>query len=310
LDISIIIVNYKTELHLERCLKSIYESNLEGISAEIIVVDNNSRKNELKNIQTLYNKVRCIFLTANYGFGYACNRGAEESNGRYLLFLNPDIIVLNDSIKELSDFAKMNEDISGISGLQINEKGELQYCFNDFPDIRWMFTEAFGIGGEKIMSTMLQKIEIKQGLPFEIDWAHGACLMIKREAFFEVSGFDEKIFLYYEDVDIQKKIKDNGMKVYCVPTAKFYHYERSSVRDKESQILYHYYMHKNKLYYVKKYFSIPKNIFIRLMFLLGYSSKIIMLPFRNKFKNNKLEKLKHYLIILGVYLNIYKLKSF
>lgn len=303
MDISIVIVNYNTHEHLRKCLDSIYE-NEENINIEIIVVDNNSPQKDILSFPDIYKSVKYLFLESNKGFGYGCNRGVEMATGKYILLLNPDIEVTKNSIAELFNYAEVNPNIAAYTGLLMYENNELAYCFNDFPGLKWEMMEAFGVGAEDTVNKMLQRDEIVQNVPFDIDWAHGACLMIRKNVYEEVNGFDENIFLYYEDMDIQKKIKDCKYRNVCIPKSRFYHYERSSVRDNKSQRVYYFYMHKSKKYYLSKYFSWYKRMFIISMYIIAYLSKIIMLPFRSKFKGERLIKFEHYCIILGVYTNL------
>lgn len=303
IDISIVIVNYNTHEHLRKCIDSIIE-NHEIINIEIIVVDNDSSQKEIKEFPSIYPDVRFLFLENNYGFGFGCNRGVELATGKYILLLNPDIIVTKNSILGLFNYAEKSPDVACYTGLLMYENNVVAYCFNNFPDIHWEMMEAFGVGAESVVNKMLEREEILSNVPFDIDWAHGACIMIRRNVFEMVKGFDENIFLYYEDIDIQKKIKDKGYRNVCIPSSRFYHFERSSVRDLNSQKVYYFYMHKSKKYYLSKYFSKLKRFFIIWMYILAYSSKIVMLPFRKKFKGEKLMKLNHYFLILGVYTNL------
>lgn len=302
-DISIVIVNYNTHEYLRKCIDSIYQ-NKKNISIEIIVVDNNSPDILIKEFPKIYKEVKYLFLDINKGFGYGCNRGVEIANGNYIFLLNPDIIVLENSIMQLYDYAESNPDVAAFTGLLIDENNKLSYCFNNFPDLKWEMMEAFGVGAEETVNKMLRSNDMINNTPFEIDWAHGACIMIRKNVYNEVKGFDENIFLYYEDVDIQKKIKDRGYRIVCIPASKFYHFERSSIRDEGSDKIYYFYMHTSKKYYLSLYFSEFERLFIIFMNIIAYISKIIILPFRKKFRNEKKRKLGHYFLILGVYTNL------
>lgn len=302
-EISVITVNYNTSNHLDNCIQSLYRCE-KDISFEIIVVDNNSTDRSIDNIKKKYSEIEFLQLDKNYGFGFGCNRGAEISKGKYLFFLNPDIIIQNNSIKHLYDFISTKNEIGTVSGLLTDDNHNLLYCFNGFPTLKWEIQEAFGIGLDKTIGKMQKRKEIKENQPFEIDWAHGACIMIKRNIFEDLKGFDENIFLYYEDVDIQKRIQIAGYKNFCIPYSRYFHYERSSVRDNESLSIYYFYMHTSKLYFFRKYKSYFYSLIIRNIFILGYISKILILPFRKKYKNMRIQKLRHYLIVLGVHTNL------
>jgi len=305
LEISIVIVNYNTHEHLIKCLDSI-NINKDGIAIEIIVVDSNSPDRSIIDLSEKYKDVKFLFLDVNNGFGYGCNRGVDEAKGKYILLLNPDIIVTNNSLSNLYNYAENNPDVAGFTGLLMDESNKLAYCYNNFPDLKWEMKEAFGIGAESFVNGLLDRSEIKDNIPFDIDWTHGACFMIRKSVYDEINGFDENIFLYYEDIDIQKRLKSRGYRNVCIPSSKFYHFTRSSLTDEGSDKIYYFYMHKSKKYYLKKHLSGFERSFIILANIVAYISKIIMLPFRKKFKGERLNKLNHYFIILRVYTNLLK----
>jgi hypothetical protein len=305
LELSIIIVNYETEKHVFTCIDSILNS-IEINSYEIIVVDNTFPNYYFEESISRLQNVKYFNLVSNKGFGYACNRGAEHANGKVLLFLNPDIIVKNKSIENLIEVLTNKSDVGFVTGLLTDESGLISYFYNYFPDISWEFKEAFGLFRENTIKALNNVAGIKNKTPFQIDWAHGACLMIKSEVFKLTSGFDENIFLYYEDVDIQKHIKNLNYKNYCQPNSQFIHFARSSVRSNSGLKVYYFYMNHSKLYYMKKYYPFWKRLSVRIFYILGYSTKIMMLPFRTKYKNDRKLLLSLYMIVIGVHLNLKK----
>ena len=303
-ELSIIIVNYFTEEHIINCIKSISDTFF-NIDYEIIVVDNGTRNSiNFKEQLGKFQKVSYYQLDYNYGFGYACNKGTEKAKGHTYLFLNPDITVTKGAIDNLYEFIMKKEDAGFVTGVLIDEIGELQYFYNNFPRLSWEFKEAFGIGVTGAIKKLNSIDDIANKKCFRIDWAHGACLMIKSEIFKKTRGFDENIFLYYEDVDIQKQCSDLGYNNYCIPYSQFIHYTRSSVRSSEGTRIYYFYLHRGKLYYMKKYFPVWKNLLVRMFYIIGFSSKIILLPFRGKYAGNKFFMVKIYSLVLSVYLNL------
>jgi GT2 family glycosyltransferase len=305
LDLSIIIVNYNTAKFLERCLDSIIRYT-EKIAYEIIVVDNNSTENEIQKFPESYCNVKFIFNEENNGFGAGCNTGAKLATGKYIAFVNPDIELVDNSLLEFCIYLDKNENAGLCSGILIDNKNIPQYCYNYFPGIKWEFKEAFGFLRERTVNKLLNHPYIKNNIrkEFEVDWFHGACIVMNKDLFFEINGFDEKIFLYYEDVDLCKKIIDRGLKVICLPYVRIMHYMRSSVRSDSGMKIYYYYMHINKLYYMSKYFNPVKRIIVRIIFILGSIFKLLLLPFRSQFRNDRKNKIEHYLIILKVHLNL------
>ncbi|MCE1166396.1 MAG: glycosyltransferase, partial [Bacteroidetes bacterium] len=183
MKVSVITVNFNTHKHLQMLLESIY-AYPPGFDFEIIIVDNNSPDRGIVELESRFRKVKFLFLEKNLGFGYGCNQGAKLSKGEYLAFINPDISFVGNSLETMAGFLDVNLNAACTTGLLMNYEKKLQYSFNDFPDFKWMAMEAFGTGAENKVNRMLERPEIKNGTPFEIDWAHGACLVVRRNIFF------------------------------------------------------------------------------------------------------------------------------
>ena len=303
--LSIIIVNYNTHDHVENCLNSIYQYC--EASFEVIVVDNNSPKRDIINLESKFPKAKFVYLDSNEGFGKGCNEGVKNSTGEVILFLNPDIIVKPGSIEKLLQTTQDDDLIGVVSGSLISQDGDYQYSYNNFPGLSWEFKEAFGISLMKTINKMNEftKAMAEKNSSFEVDWFHGACMMMRRKVFERVGGFDERIFLYYEDVDLCKKIKDAGFKNVCIPESKFIHHERGSVRDEKGQVVYHFYMHNSKHYYYSKHKSNLNILILRILFITGSVFKMLILPFRKKFRNEMNSRFTGYKTALLVHLNIY-----
>lgn len=304
-EISVIIVNYKTEEFILNCIDSIIKTTRTNIY-EIIIVDNVVKNSSFADELKRYDAVKYIGLDNNKGFGYACNRGVENAKGKVLLFLNPDIIVKEDAIEKIYKFILSRSDAGFVTGVLTDEQGKLQYFYNDFPGLSWEFKQAYGISLVKTIDELNNADELKQSKPFRIDWAHGACLMINTGVFKKTKWFDENIFLYYEDVDIQKQVYDINYVNYCYPDSVFIHYERGSVRSEKGSRVYYFHMHYSKLYYMKKYFPVWKNLLVRLFYITGFTSKIIMLPFRVKYKGSRSLMISIYMMVIMIHLNLKK----
>lgn len=306
LDISIIIVNYNTSKLVEKCLLSIKE-NVKNIEYEIIVVDNNSSDRSIEEIKRKFSNVIFCFETINYGFGTGCNYGFLQSAGRYLLLLNPDTYLTSNVLKGFYDFLENNKTVGVCSALLENENNNLQYCFNDFPGIKWELLELTGYFSDKKISHMLNKAaEMKNNKGYmEIDWAIGACLFIRRSVFELVKGFDENFFLYYEDTDLQKRIKNEGYKIVLLNNIRIKHVGKSSIENSEiGDYMYNINMHISKLKYYKKHTNSITVLIIRIINILAFLLRLIILPFKNQTKeSNKIRKnilLKLIKIYLGL----------
>ncbi|MEO8208918.1 MAG: glycosyltransferase family 2 protein [bacterium] len=298
MDLSIIIVNYNTTEHLSKNLDSIFYST-KNLMYEIIVVDNNSSDKEIEKFPLLYPKVKFFFRNSNDGFGAACNYGSKHATGKYFLFVNPDIIFENYSLVKIFGFMESNENVALSSGVLYGEDGSNVYTYNYFPDIKWEFTEALGKGSERKIKKLLsnEKIILKHSEALEVDWVMGAFMFIIAKVFKKIGRFDETFFLYYEDIDLQRRIKNSGYKIVVLPFVKIFHLEKSSVKNSEGENIYYFHMNRSKMIYFYKHFSFVKRNFTRLMFIVGYFFRFITLPFR-KIQRKRETK------ILPVYFNI------
>lgn len=302
IDISIVIVNYNTEEHLKSCLESIF-SVTANLDFEVIVIDNNSPSKEIHKFRDIFPKVKFIFNNENLGFGAGCNIGFTESKGKYIAFVNPDILFSNNCLYNIIEYFESHDDVGFCSGLLTDEKDVLIYSYNNFPGVYWEYLESRGRGTGNRIQKILNRKEVRATLqPFNVDWLIGAFLVTSSEFLRAIKGFDDKIFfLYYEDVDIQLRAKRFGKRNVCIPTLQLKHYERSSVRSFDGENFYYLHMHRSKMLYYYKNGSFFKRNIIRLLHIWGFSSRFLYLPFRKKFRNKKTQKIYQYLMLMKIY---------
>lgn len=228
MDVSIIIVNYKTTHLIKDCIKSILSKTID-ISYEIIVVDNNSN-DDFQQILTenFGNKVICLPLNENLGFGKANNAAIPLTKGRNILFLNPDTILINNAIKILSDFLDQNPDcgVCGANIYNINKQPAYSHSLL-FPSI---FYEL-----DMVIKNNLSRMVYGKNIYFNftqtpIDVKHitGADMMVKRSVLSQISGFSPDFFMYFEDTELNYRIYNLGYRIMNVPTAKIIHLEGKS----------------------------------------------------------------------------------
>lgn len=306
MDLSVIIVNYNTSENLDNCLSSIYRFTNE-ISFEIIVVDNNSTERDIENIKNQYKEAKFIFLKENNGFGAGCNVGTNIAVGDYLVFINPDILFIDNALMKVYQFMAKNSSVGVSTGILKDREGECVYTYNNFPGLSWEFTEAVGRGSNRKIEKLLRHPYIinKQDIPIYTDWVVGAFMFIKRDIFEKIKGFDETFFLYYEDVDIQKRIKELGYKIVVLPSISVIHSERSSVRSFEGENIYYFHMTRSRLIYYYKNTNFLFVIIIRLMHILGLLFRISILVPRRTFKGKKWKKLFQYKFMMKLFLLSY-----
>lgn len=234
MNLSIIIVNYKSKLKLVRLLESIFKSDLKDINFEVIVVENNSGD----DLTDLDKRVVIISSAKNLGMGGGNNLGISRSSGEYILILNPDTLVGNDSIRILYNYLRSHEKVGLVGPKLIYPDGSLQYSCSKFPIFlmpilrRTFLGDYFKTRRDSFMMTDFDHASI-----LSVDWLMGSCLMFKRELKLKdnkifVPKFDERYFMYFEDTDLCRNILAQGYKVIYNPEAVVVHdHKRDSARN-------------------------------------------------------------------------------
>jgi GT2 family glycosyltransferase len=231
MDVSIIIVNYNTISFLVGAIDSILVKT-KDIEYEIIVVDNNSSDDSKKIISEKYNnKVIHLNLSKNIGFGRANNEAVKIAKGRNLFFLNPDTILLNNAVKILSDYLDQHIDVGACGGNLFD--GDMQPAIS----FTRMFPSLFQVINE-FLGNIIGKIAFRKNICFnytnrdiKVACVIGADMMIGKELFNNLGGFDPDFFLYQEEIELGFRINKAGKKIYSVPNAHIQHLEGKSISD-------------------------------------------------------------------------------
>jgi N-acetylglucosaminyl-diphospho-decaprenol L-rhamnosyltransferase len=222
LDLSVIIVNWNTRDLLERCLRSVYETVSET-TFEVIVIDNASSDGSRHMVRERFPQVRILANGENVGFARANNQAAMVSEGRYLLLLNSAALLQAGTVQALRDLAK-TQPYAGVTGAQLrNPDGSFQASHSPFPTLwreililsglgRWLFGRQYPSHGP----------DENRG-PQEVDYVEGACLLVRHEAYTAVGGLDEGYFMYAEDVDLCRTMRQQGWQVWYQPAAVVTH---------------------------------------------------------------------------------------
>jgi|WetSurSiteA1Bulk_404760.scaffolds.fasta_scaffold14299_2 N-acetylglucosaminyl-diphospho-decaprenol L-rhamnosyltransferase len=231
MKVSVIIVNYNTGVYLNPCISSVLKHENKN-DVEFIIVDNASKDDSTNIIDSLcreYRNIHAVYLDENKGYGYANNRGAEKANGEYLLILNPDIMFSAPLIEKLIETSRKNKDI-GAAGVRLySEDGNFQYgYYQKYPSITQYFlfysilSKPF-INSAKLKNKYLNFLtddEIPSELT-DVPQLPGAFIFIRKDIYTEYGGFDEKYFLFFEDVDLSYRLSGkfrlsvlNGLKVF------------------------------------------------------------------------------------------------
>jgi len=253
IDLSIVIVSYNTKKITEDCLESINRS-LTGtkIKYEIIIVDNGSHDGSPQLLETMSqdSKNHLVYKQTgeNLGFGKGTNLGVKISQGKYILLLNSDTIVLNRSIEKLYNFYVENEKQVHFLGAKL-----LNRDLTPQPSACRFFTLPV------VFATLLLKGDywgLTRSSPnkfCQVDWVSGACIMTTKKLYQHLKGFDKNIFMYMEEVDLLYRAKKLGLNTYFYPDSQIIHLGSASSGGKTFPILQVY---KGFLFFYKKHYSI------------------------------------------------------
>lgn len=242
--LSVIIVDYKSKEYLDSCLQSIIgdskNSKTQPLTSntEVIVVNNNEN---------------------NIGYGAGCNKGARKAKGKYLFFLNPDSVVLDNSLKKMIDFMQEHPEI-GVLGPRLynSEKKDCQLSFCRFPDPLtsiFVFSPLKSLWKENpFWKRYIYSKKLNSEEPVEVDTISGAAILVRKDIFKRINGFDEGFFLYFEENDLCKRIKKLNKKIVFYPNAEIVHFGGKSTaefNDKDKVF------RQSRLKYFKKYYPFP-----------------------------------------------------
>ncbi|HRE11520.1 MAG TPA: glycosyltransferase family 2 protein [Ignavibacteria bacterium] len=283
MDLSIILVNYNVFDDIKVCIKNIYDQ-LDGLSFEIIVVDNCSVDREIEKITVLFPDVKPIFLDSNFGFGFANNIGIQKATGNYLLLLNPDIIIQDRSIQILFDVIQKNPNAGVVGPIQYKPGAGLEYYYTFFPSLYSRFMQEFGF----YMKTKRMKKRffdflntgVRTGKPFKVDWVIGSSMMLRKEIVEKTGGFDEAFFLFEEETEWQYRISKLGYDVLMVPEAKVLHNHHSSTR-KIGVMFILYQEYRSRIIFDIKRNEFIYSFFRRLMVINSIAFRFLYYGFTN-----------------------------
>ena len=300
IKLSIVILNWNTKELLKQCLESVVrclvlsdrETKKKTTNTqppvpktEIIVVDNNSSDSSVKMIEEMMmgttriksttgiTGIKLIRNKKNLGYAMGNNVGIKAADGEYIMILNTDTFVKKDSIEKLIDFLDVNKNVDIVGPRLLNSDGTPQANCGRFPDLLvsavMLFKEHFG--GSKLVRFSPKESQL-------VDWLMGSAFVARKKVFEKIGGFDEKIFMYMEEIEWFYRAKKTGFKTYFLKDAEIIHLGRGSSKSGKKEPILNIY--KGLIYFYKKHKSLPELVILRLMlkfkalaaFLLGFLS--------------------------------------
>lgn len=255
-DLSIIIVNYNVKEFLQNLISSVLKAG-QKIKYEIIIVDNASDDGSVEFLREKFPDIKLIINEKNLGFSKANNAGLSIAKGKYILLLNPDTIVQEDTFERMIDFFEQSPDAGMVGCKILNPDGTLQLsCRRSFPGPWTSFCKVTGLSNLFPNNKLFARYNLTyldENQTYEVDAISGSFMMIKRETYEKVGNLDEQFFMYGEDLDWCYRVQKEGYKVYYVHDTQIIHYKGESTKRSsidETKIFYNA-MHL----FVKKHFA-------------------------------------------------------
>ena len=291
IDISIVIVNYKVKEYIIPCIESIYKNISNDSSFEIIIVDNNSNDKSVENIRKLFPEVTIIENERNIGFGPASNQGSKKAMGKFLFFLNPDTIIIEDCLPKLLSFSIRQKDLGIIGPGIISEARKLQQSFWRKPTI--LNTILSLINADRLNYNKNYKKEGNKKI-MVVDSLSGCAMFISSKIFDELKGFNPNLF-WMEDIDLCYRAQKLGYNNYYFPETKIIHYQGKSAEKNWEIVIKNQLLSKIKFFII--HFSNKEAFILKIFIIIISIIKILAFIFILPFNYNKYhQKLSGYSI--------------
>jgi hypothetical protein len=271
--LSIVVVNWNTGTMLRECLASIGSARLpSGWRLErVVVVDNASEDGSSDDLPDVGGVIEVVRNPANRGFAAACNQGAARCRSTLLLFLNPDTRLFDNSLAApVSCLVSPAHAMVGIAGIQLlDERGEVARSCSRFPRGLHFLSQALGLNRHwpRLSQAMLEWDHLETR---EVDQVIGAFFMIRRSLFVALNGFDERFFVYFEEVDLCRRARAAGWRSLFVAQAQAFHLGGGSSRGVLDRRLM--YSLRSRLLYARKHFGRSETV-------VTYGATLLVEPF-------------------------------
>lgn len=240
MDLSIIIVTWNSEKYIRNCLDSILLSTGD-FQNEIILVDNASADQTTNIVKGLYPQVKLIQNRKNAGYAKANNQGMKESQGKYLLLLNPDTEVLENALISMLRFLEENTQVGALGPRLLYPDKTVQPSCREFPTyatLIWEFSDLSRIFPKSKIFSRWRMGYFKFNQIREVDQPMGSCLLLRRATLQDVGIFDENFPMFFNDVDLCYRIKQAGWKIYYYPDAQVLHHKGAATRQVKRRMIW------------------------------------------------------------------------
>lgn len=293
IKISVVIVNYNVKYFVEQCLYSV-EAAIGGLEAEIFVVDNHSTDGSMEYLKPRFPKVTFIENRDNPGFAKANNQAIRICRGEYVLLLNPDTVVGEESLRSLCFFMDEHPETGGVGVKMLDGHGVfLPESKRSFPSPWVSFCKLFGLSKLFPRSPFFARYALRyldEDKQHRVDVLAGAFMLMRHEALDKVGLLDESFFMYGEDIDLSYRLVLGGYTNYYLPE-RILHYKGESTKQGDMKYIKAFY--GAMILFFRKYYPHSGRLMGGLIHLAVYLkalSAAFVAPFRSK---RKVKKMKH-----------------
>jgi len=304
-DLSIIIVNWNTKDLLRKCLHSIYDKT-NGIKYEIIVIDNASKDGSARMVREEFPEVKLIENKENVGFAKGNNQGFLRAEGRYILLLNPDTELVDNSFLKMVNYMRLNKEAGAVAPKFLYPDGTFQRYYARFPTFlsmvtRWFLPRRLAF---KLKPTRLYlMLDDDFSKIREIEQPAGACIMTRKSLFLNENLMDLKFPVFFNDVDLCRRIYKKGLKIFILPEACIVHYKAKGGSEQGKKSLYlsaEFFL--SMVDYFFKYEGVLKASLLKILISLGFVVRSMKILIESLLGIKKKEDLKYEMRRLYIFL--------
>lgn len=271
--LSVVIVNFETPDYTLQAIRSIRD-NPPPCAYEIIVIDNGSRDSSLDAVRDGDAEAICIETGGNLGFARANNLGINNARGEFVLLLNSDAKIVNGSLGRMLEYIQNRPDVGAMGPRQVDGDGKLQLSWGQFPTL---ISEAFRKLIHRRLSmndlSIRDYIEERYAGSNEVDWVSGSCLMARKKALTDAGLLDEFFFMYFEDIDLCRRVKESGWKIHYSSDITIVHFGGVSAKKNILRVLVEY--RRSQIYFTRKYYGILGVLILKSLLLFKYGSNFL-----------------------------------
>jgi N-acetylglucosaminyl-diphospho-decaprenol L-rhamnosyltransferase len=274
MKLSVVIVNWNTGDLIRRCVESVY-AGLPAVETEIFVVDSASTDGSTTALQARFPQANYIYSPQNIGFGPSNNLALRQATGEYLLLLNPDTLVHPGAMPALLNFIEQNPQVGAAAARLLNPDGSLQYSCSPEPTLKGEVLRLFHLGSVRPDGYYpMETWDLAMPRPAEV--ILGACMLVRKSVLDQVGLFDEQFFMYNEETDLCRRIRQAGWQICWVPQAQVTHYGGQSTRQMAAEMFVQLY--RAKITYFRKYHSPFKVGLYKLVLYLTSLPRLALAP--------------------------------